>query len=659
MILVDKPLDDLSDYSNYVGERPYEKHGYRQVGNIRALKPLGKITDDICKSCVHYYKNLHRLGLKRNPNVPTCKGHIARQYTDKDLEGLDEEDREEIKVISDPVLWAYREFGWEARFYQAEVLSCTSRFKAIRTGRRAGKTVMMAVYLLHAAVTGKDKKILIFSPSLNQIDTIFGFFDQFINESPNIKRSVARHIQNPFRIEFFNGSRITGYAVTPGNTQAVNRVRGLDADIIFIDECDFMDPEHIQVIWPIVTSRPDVQFIATSTPKGTKTHWYNWIVNKNSGFKEHRYLSSESPDWTEENEIAVVEQTTQANFSREYDGEFTVHDQSVFRKDLIDASIHDYSLSNMKPIPGATYLMGVDWNQVWGAHIVIVLWHDKLLRVIHKEVINPEDFKQTEATNAVIRLNDIWHPSCIFVDAGQGNYHTEILKKYGMSNPKSGLAQKVVAVDMGSNIEIKDPVTGGTEKKRSKDFMVQNAVKLLEDGCLILPKEEDTSAVAGEGADPSRIGIVQQMRNFEIVGFTATGKPKYSQGHEHTLTAYMLALMGFILKFTDLNKFQSYNFVFFMPGSGSLKPENTKDLDYFLSNVDRGLTEKTDDPSTVERKLDDFFVKKAGKNGHIPIELSERSKKEYNEHRTQIQKANQKSIRRKFDFGSGGFRKNF
>jgi len=79
------------------------------------------------------------------------------------------------------------------------------------------------------------------------------------------------------------------------------------------------------------------------------------------------------------------------------------------------------------------------------------------------------------------------------------------------------------------------------------------AVMMLMHKIVVLPKSEDTSIQSSEGArsEKSKMGLVQQMREYEVKKISATGRPIYTAKHDHTLTAYMLALLGFTLKHTN------------------------------------------------------------------------------------------------------------
>lgn len=195
------------------------------------------------------------------------------------------------------------------------------------------------------------------------------------------------------------------------------------------------------------------------------------------------------------------------------------------------------------PEPKTCYIFGVDWNKSAGTHIVIVKWDGKLT-LVKKVVVSESEFIQTSSVSAIIQLNQEWRPKWIFVDRGYGSTQVELLKKHGMEFPASGLVYKLVDIAMNQHVTIKDPLTHKDIHKPAKPYLVQQTAKYLEDGFLIIPRSEDTNTVSKDYS----MGLVQQMREFIVESYSVYNLPRYSQGNDHTLTAYILAVGGFVLK---------------------------------------------------------------------------------------------------------------
>lgn len=517
----------------------------------------------------------------------------------------------------------------------------------------SGKTSGIVVDILHKCVHNKGYKVMVISPFMSQIEVIFNMIKDFLNSSVHLKNSVARSVRNPHLIEFYNGSAVRGFAVKPGDPNAIDKVRGQEADYIYMDEADFLDPNHIQVITPIVI-RPNIYVTATSTPKGTKTHFFNWAMDKNLGFKEFWFISAENPDWTEETGEFIGRDNTQAVYSREYDAEFTISEAGVFRKDLVDAAIRRYKLEDCGPDPRYATIMGIDWNKGVGGHMVMVSYDGEgHFKLVGKWIINPDEYKQTTAVDAVIKINEKWNPQFIFVDAGYGDVQVEMLERYGTAYPGTGLRNKIIPINMSSNIEIRNPADNTKEKKHAKTFMVMNATKQLENGALLLPRAEDTSVRVNKDnpSEAVKIGLVQQMREFEIKQISQNGRPIYTQGADHTLTAYMLALLGFTLKYSVFGKASSRVDIRQAGGIQGLVRTSSEDPEDKYFNVDRSID--TEEPG--RQVFQD--PETPGRINQVPIRLSKRSQKAL---RSQYKRSSgRRELRKKFDTGPGGMRKSF
>ncbi|MCU0639860.1 MAG: hypothetical protein MUF59_08330, partial [Candidatus Krumholzibacteria bacterium] len=102
------------------------------------------------------------------------------------------------------------------------------------------------------------------------------------------------------------------------------------------------------------------------------------------------------------------------------------------------------------------------------------------------------------------------------------------------------LDRKLRVIDSGAVVEHYDHVLRKHVKKRNKSLMVNFSVLSLEEGMLVLPKEED---------EP--IKLVGQMRGYMIKNITSRGEYSYI-GEDHILDAFNLAMYGFEQNFSNL-----------------------------------------------------------------------------------------------------------
>ena len=525
--------------TNYIPENDYPG---------RDFKPFGGFKEDLCTRCDHYYKMLHDLKMTNKPFPPSCERHIENKLLallPSDFKTMEEFN--ETSVILDPVAWAQAEFDWVPRFYQVDVLSCTSQYKVLRWGRQSGKSNVMLIAMLHQVTTNANQTVLVISPYERQVTQLFDELDKLIESGMNIKGSKKRYTRTPSRVDFFNGSKILGFSSGSNSSSGSDKIRGQSADLIVLDEVDYIDDADVDAIIATTIAKPACRVIAASTPAGWRKKFYKIVTDKNMKFKEFWYIGQESPMWNDDKEAFFRGIYDDSKYIQEIYADFAELGEGVFKKRYIDKSTHDYDISETGPEPNADYILGVDWNKSAGTHMVIMQWANKQLKMVRKIVVPESEYTQTDSVQLITTLNKMWNFKHIFVDAGYGGVQVELLKKEAMINPHSMLDVKTNGIHMNQSLNVIDPISGEPVKRNAKHFLVEQTKKLLEDGFIVLPKSEDT-IITGEGQH----GLIQQMRNFKVDSYSVYGLPKYSQGQDHTLTAFFLACGGFYWKEGDL-----------------------------------------------------------------------------------------------------------
>jgi replicative DNA helicase len=463
---------------------------------------------------------------------------------------MGEDDLAFANFLFNPVLWTRTELSWNARWYQDVMLKCSAFRKVSRIGRRAGKTEAISVNMLHYAYTHENVTVLVIAPYKNQVGLIFDKLDQFLGKSDSLKASIKRNTKNPYRVEFHNGSKILGFTSGTRTGSKSTGIRGQDAHMILIDEADYLSTSDFEVILAIQASRPDVMIWASSTPTGKREMFWRFCTEPELGYKEFHFPSSVSPTWNSQTERIERAQYSDAGYMHEFEAEFGDVAEGVFLRKHIDASLQDYDMNRVRRNADSLYTMGVDWNAAGnGTCIIITEWNKNLLggrgafKTVLKHIISQEEFTQVRSCEDIIRLNDIWNPEYIYVDQGYGHTQIEMLRKYGLEHPLSGLANKLKGIYFGDRMEIRDPVTKQIVKKHMKPFMVNLAARRMEDGQIILPESEDI-----------KNGLVGQIRDYTVIRTTALGQPIYSDENDHAIVAWMLSILGATMEFSDMNR---------------------------------------------------------------------------------------------------------
>lgn len=198
----------------------------------------------------------------------------------------------EYIVTNSPVLWAKVYLNWTCRDYQFPILMEGKKAKqlVLRLGRRLGKTDSMCILIWWYALTQINKgdngqyNILILTPYETQIDLIFTRLKQLLEASPLLESMISRSIHH--RYELTNGTIITGLTAgaSSGNSGG-NNTRGQAADLIVLDEVDYIGSSQITNIINIRNEAPErIRILAASTPSGKHEEFYKWCTGASKNY---------------------------------------------------------------------------------------------------------------------------------------------------------------------------------------------------------------------------------------------------------------------------------------------------------------------------------------------------------------------------------------
>jgi hypothetical protein len=530
-----------------------------------------------------------------------------------------------LDLFTDPVKWCEaflrdpndKDKSFSLRSYQREILSQSREYRRIvlRYGRRMGKSVTMcadtlwwcsAYPIVRMIEEGRQRQlpytIIIATPYETQIKELWSVYAALIADSPLLREQIIKmRTSDVHTIEFDNGSIIKGYTIGISSSNRGTSLRSLSADMVFLDEMDFIPREIIeQVIMPIWTTHPDTRLRVCSTPSGKRELFYEWCTKAEELGWLHRHYPSWHPDntnWmsiaqakekgtliTDSTEYQVRAITSAGNYEREYGAEFGEEFGGVYKSHLIQRCLKKYGrnidITNPEVFdPGFQqkmnnlYIVGVDWNSyINGGQVVMVeycreptierFFDDEVgqdveinftgkYRLFYRRGISSKDSTQRKTREEIIRLMRTMKVDFLYVDYGAGDTNIEELTLYGTSHPELGLNRKLKVIDSGASVEHYDPVAGRIVKKRNKSLMVNFSALNLEENMFILPKEEDET-----------VRLVGQMRGYQVKNVTTRGDYTY-EGADHILDAFNLAVYGFQKEYGEiLNNRISYKVLF-------------------------------------------------------------------------------------------------
>lgn len=437
---------------------------------------------------------------------------------DKELaqHGFSEEQQRHIHIASDPVLWAKHFLSDKPRAYQTLVLRDPSLRKVMRFGRRLGKTSTMSFFCLWYAYTNNTGKIVIVAPMKTHVGLIYDEIlrlakqNNIILDKEEKTCAIIRHVMSPqYQIDFDNGSSIKFFTTGMKSNGRADVARGQEADVLILDEMDYMGKEDLIALLAMMqktneNKRTDKMLLAASTPTGQRNKFWEWNVKPDDGFKPFWFPSYVNPNWDQATEDQMhKDYPNEQAYRHEIEADWGEDVEGVYPHRFVKVSFLDPGWIYKAQVVSdkAFFVFGVDWDK-YGAGVNIVVLeicrddypieeYAGKIRLIYREEVNKGEFTYTAAVDRIIELNRTFRPKHIYVDKGSGDTQVELLHKYGIENPQSGLHRIVQGKQFAETTEVRDPYTKEIVKKRLKVFMVDNLYRMLEEQRIIFTSEDE------------------------------------------------------------------------------------------------------------------------------------------------------------------------
>jgi replicative DNA helicase len=500
--------------------------------------------------------------------------------------GVSAEHQRQLHISKDPVVWAKQFLGAELRVYQILILRDPGLRKVLRAGRRLGKTFSLAIMLLHYSYTHKDGRSLVIAPMKTQVELIYQEILRIASKNEVVTNSITRKVTSPqFMIQFSNGSTIRFFTSGMKSGGKSDVARGQEAHLIVLDEMDYMHADDLDALYAMLQKtaedQPDKVMIGASTPTGRRERFWEWC--RSPRFTEFWFPSYCNPYFSKEQEEEFREQYSPSGYRHEIEADWGEDSEGVYPRKFVDRAFISPSWDYTPEITSARsfHTIGVDWDKYGaGTNIVIVEtcaenYEDTRFRgksrICYREEIPRSEYTLTKAVDRIIELNRAFNPKHIYVDRGYGEVQVELLKKYGVENPYSGLRDKVKGISFGESIDVRDPYTKLMIKKEMKPFMVDNLRQFLEKERILIPESDEE--------------IYMQLISYVVIRTTQTGRPVFEaagSAMDHAHDALMLALLAITQNYGEFSqgnyatRTESFSNEFFMPKQNSSDSEEEK-----------------------------------------------------------------------------------
>ena len=414
-------------------------------------------------------------------------------------------------------------------------------------------TQSIAMGIVHKMLTNEKYYVLVVTPFDAQAEEVYVKVKQILN---NLKESYDELVysakESPnYQVTLKNGSRVRCF--TAGSSGAA-QVRGQPANLIYIDECDYLGQKDFNSILAILLDKPDTELWVTSTPNGEKQLYR---LSQDKAYKEFHFPSYVLPHYSDDLDNDLRSQSDDTGYVQEVMAEFSTSRDGVFQPYYVDmcSKIKTIAPSAEEVLANRSNFivtMGCDWNhQNIGTRIIALVYDRKnnLFSILDKATVAKEGWTQTAAMEKIIEFNRQYRFDKIYVDRGFGYTQIETLKSFAIAQfgklPKGHpdlLLAEVVGIDFGSKIEVQDPYTNQTVKKDIKPFMVSVLNKVIEKIAIKLDGKKDAA-------------IMAQLKGYEEKR-SASGRPTYSASSatvgDHDLDALMLAMFAFNVEYDEI-----------------------------------------------------------------------------------------------------------
>jgi intein/homing endonuclease len=311
---------------------------------------------------------------------------------------------------------------------------------------------------------------------------------------------------------------------------------------------------------------------------------YNFEVEDTNSYIANGLLVHNcNPYFSKEQEEEFREQYSPSGYRHEIEADWGEDSEGVYPRKFVDRAFISPSWDYTPEITSARsfHTIGVDWDKYGaGTNIVIVEtcaenYEDTRFRgksrICYREEIPRSEYTLTKAVDRIIELNRAFNPKHIYVDRGYGEVQVELLKKYGVENPYSGLRDKVKGISFGESIDVRDPYTKLMIKKEMKPFMVDNLRQFLEKERILIPESDEE--------------IYMQLISYVVIRTTQTGRPVFEaagSAMDHAHDALMLALLAITQNYGEFSqgnyatRTESFSNEFFMPKQNNSDSEDDK-----------------------------------------------------------------------------------
>jgi hypothetical protein len=455
-----------------------------------------------------------------------------------------------------------------------EVDSPNHLFLAGETCIPTHNTYSLALLVLWYAYVNPEARVLVVAPAKVMVGLIFDEVMKMTKNNSVVQSSVERSVRSPqHEIELKNGSTIRFFTSGIKSGGKSDIARGQEADVIVLDEMDYMGPEDLVALLAMLQNTDEDKttqkmLIGASTPTGQRNTFWKWNTDPEYNFASFWYPSYVNPGWDKETEVQMrLDYPSEYSYRHEVEADWGESAEGVYPRRSVDMSFIDFADNDPderdprkirnwyytadRTSATSVYVFGVDWDKYAAGVNVVVLeicnqnYPDERfagkVRLIYREEISKGEFTYTYSVQRIAELSSIFRPKHIYVDRGAGETQLELLHLHGREHQETELHKIVKGWQFSQSIEVTDPFTKDLVKKELKLFMVDNLYKMLEKDQLRFHSEDNE--------------MYLQLISYVVIRESSTGKPVFGpagDAQDHAHDALLLACFAIADNYDEL-----------------------------------------------------------------------------------------------------------
>lgn len=277
---------------------------------------------------------------------PFHGGDLQMRAADLRWENTPEEDIEYAKINANPIYFGenYAEVMTdegvkkvELRPYQKRNLIALHKYKNVvwLAARQIGKSITVAIYIVHYILTHKDRNILLISRNGQKVIELVEKIDTIIRRLPFWLKPGVVTDQVLTKI-YDNGVTMIAERTTP------NAGASVTAHLVYVDEFALINPkfkiEFWSTVYPTLSSSKISKMVLTSTPRGQEKFFdiYQGAIDSQNSFHPMRtdWYEVEGHDekWKAEQ---IADLGSEEIFNQEYGNQFLAGNKLLFHSSIL------------------------------------------------------------------------------------------------------------------------------------------------------------------------------------------------------------------------------------------------------------------------------------------------------------------------------------